>query len=552
MSSTYQSLYRKYRPVTFSEIIGQRHVTQTLANAVASGRIAHAYLFCGPRGTGKTTTARALAMALNCENGPIADPCRTCDPCVEIRRGSCLDVIEFDAASHRSVEDIEDLRHRFQFAPGQTRYKVYIIDEVHQLSDQAFDMLLKVLEEPPAQVVFVLATTETHKVKPTILSRCQRFDFHRVSVAEMQQRLHYVCEQEELNAEPAALAALASAADGAVRDALSLLDQAAAYAGKTISVAEVRAILGGIDPDLLLEFGEALAQRRVESAFAIIDRVVAEGKDLAQLLKEMIRHLRDVLLIKLAERSRDEELAHIDMAAPQEYLPRLREQAQQFSQKHLVDSINLFCQADAELRATSQQRLILELCVVRACTVGHHVRETTESEAGARPVQGESSTPTSAPVRTQPSVPAEPRPPVVAAPHPSCGPTVESAEDGEEPMTTLEKIRKHWPAVLDLLAKDKQVGLRSFMLEVEPIEADEQKLVLAVAAEFAYDMLKIPEKKAALETIIAKACGVSLKVELRLDKPKKPSRSKPPAEPKSGDDPLLTQAMDMFPGSEVM
>ncbi|NIM04787.1 MAG: DNA polymerase III subunit gamma/tau, partial [Armatimonadetes bacterium] len=209
MSSEYQSLYRKYRPAAFSEIIGQRHVTQTLANAIKAARISHAYLFCGPRGTGKTTTARVLAMALNCVKGTTAEPCGDCEACLEIKRGASLDVIEFDAASHRGVDDIEELRRRFQFAPGQTRYKIYIIDEVHQLSDAAFDMLLKVLEEPPAQVVFVLATTEVHKIKPTILSRCQRFDFHRISPKELQERLQAVCKQEKLQAEDAALSLLA-------------------------------------------------------------------------------------------------------------------------------------------------------------------------------------------------------------------------------------------------------------------------------------------------------------------------------------------------------
>jgi DNA polymerase III subunit gamma/tau len=552
MSSAYQSLYRKYRPAAFGETIGQRHVTQTLANAVANNRVAQAYLFCGPRGTGKTTTARALATALNCEKGPTAHPCGVCDACVEIRRGACLDVIEFDAASHRGVDDMEELRHRFQFAPGQTRYKVYIIDEVHQLSDQAFDMLLKVLEEPPQQVVFVLATTEAHKVKPTILSRCQRFDFHRVSVSEIRDRLQYVCDQEGFKSEPAALTALAQAADGSVRDALSLLDQAAAFSDKTITVGEVRAILGGIDPELLLEFAEVLVTRRVEAAFSLVDRVVAEGKDLSQLLKELLRHLRDLLVIKMSERARDEDLREIDMVTPPEYLPRVREQARQFSQKHLLAVIDLLCQTEAELRLSGQQRLLVELCVVRACSAGTVQQETAEepatitvpaapAPAAARPAPK----PAPAPIPAAPKARPESTAAVTPAPPAAEEPAMRKAEAPEG----LEQFKEKWDDVLALLRKEKQGMLRSVIGQADITDLKGQLVTLSFPAEteFSFSTFNTPDKRGIIEQAIAKVMGAKYKIECKLRA--KSAGASPAAK---DDDPLLSQAMDMFPGSELL
>ncbi len=281
----YLSFYRKYRPRTFAEIVGQRHVTQTLANAVKAERIAHAYLFCGPRGTGKTSTARALAMALNCEQGPTAEPCLKCESCQRISEGTALDVVEIDAASNRGIDEIRALREKVALAPTDARFKVYIVDEVHMLTGEAFNAFLKTLEEPPAHVVFVLATTEPHRVLPTILSRCQRFDFHRISVDDK------------------AVAMLAHAADGAVRDALTLLDQAAAYAEGEIGPEVITEILGGIDFDLVAEFADVFTRRDIGAALSLLDRVVAEGKDLRQLLMGMIGHYRNLLVLSVDRRA---------------------------------------------------------------------------------------------------------------------------------------------------------------------------------------------------------------------------------------------------------
>jgi DNA polymerase III subunit gamma/tau len=356
----YVSLYRKWRPQTFADIVGQDHVTGTLVNAIRTGQVHHAMLFTGTRGTGKTSTARVLAKALNCERGPTPEPDNTCEQCRSITDGTNLDVVEIDAASHGSVDDTRDLREKASYAPAAARYKVYIVDEAHMVTTQGFNAMLKVLEEPPEHVRFVFCTTEPHKVIEAIRSRCQRHDFRRIRTAALVEDFARICEAEGVDIEPAALELVARAADGSHRDGLSRLDQVLTYAGPKVTLADVAQVLGALPAELRFDLAEALAAHRVADVLASVERVVDAGHDLQQFAREALEHLRDLYVLRVAP----ESTTLVDVTA--ETRERLGAQAERFGPGELGRLVRVVGETYLDLRTATDQRLVLEVGLAKA------------------------------------------------------------------------------------------------------------------------------------------------------------------------------------------
>jgi DNA polymerase-3 subunit gamma/tau len=364
---SYLVLARKYRPQVFEDVVGQDHVTRTLANAIAAGRVAHAYLFCGPRGVGKTTAARILAKALNCEHGPTAVPCNECTPCLEITGGRSMDVLEIDGASNRGINEVRELRENARYAPSGGRSKVYIIDEVHMLTHEAFNALLKTLEEPPAHVVFVLATTEPFKLPATILSRCQRFDFARIPSREIAGHLAALMEKEGIEASRDALSLVARRAGGGVRDALSLMDQIISAATGAIDRSTVEQILGLVGADFYETLTDRLAAGDAGGALALLDTIYTRGADLGELAEGLAGHLRDLLMLRI-----DPALASI-LEASESEVPRLAAQAEAFSREALSELVERAADTTVALRRSPNPRLTMELALAEMAQAASRV-----------------------------------------------------------------------------------------------------------------------------------------------------------------------------------
>lgn len=361
---SYMALYRKWRPDEFEEVKGQEHVVTTLKNQITHDRVGHAYLFCGTRGTGKTTVAKLFAKAVNCEH-PLEDgsPCNECAACKAISDGSSLNVIEIDAASNNGVDNIRDIREEVQYSPAEGKYKVYIIDEVHMLSIGAFNALLKTLEEPPSYVIFILATTEAHKIPITILSRCQRYDFRRISLDTIYDRLVELLKREGIEAEEKAVRYVAKAADGSMRDALSLLDQCIAfYLGQTLTYEKVLEVLGAVDVEVFNQLMRYVASNDTMKALGVIDEIVWQGRELSQFVTDFTWYMRNLLLIKASDHVNDQ----LDISA--ENLESMREVAAQVDLEALMRYIRIFSEMSGQIRYASQKRVTLELAIVKLTT----------------------------------------------------------------------------------------------------------------------------------------------------------------------------------------
>lgn len=447
------SLYRKYRPQTFEDVVGQEHIAQTLRNAVGAGRTAHAYLFCGPRGTGKTTSARLLAKCLNCENGPTSTPCNQCDFCISVSENKqVMDLIELDAATNRKIEDARDIISTINSVPAQARYRVYIFDEVHMLTTEAFNALLKTFEEPPAHAVFVLATTDSHKVPTTITSRCQRFDFRRVGPADIVKRLNYVAQSEGIQLSLEAARLIALTADGALRDALTLLEQVAAFSPETIGEADVRLVLGTVSVELMHAIMEAVATRDAGGVLRQIEAATEEGASFSQLARDLINYTRDLLLLTVGF-----EGSHLLTDSEKKLRHRYADQIGRARLMQLVDALR---NAEKEMRQSTDHRLLLELTLVRASTAPELLAAPVAQVAPQPIAQGsiaqgsmvapQRSTPREVTPQTPtPSIQAPPQPPAEVA-------TKASPEPLEETFGEIAVARPTAPPIVEPLEKSEE------------------------------------------------------------------------------------------------
>ncbi|MGE5550115.1 MAG: DNA polymerase III subunit gamma/tau [Bacteroidota bacterium] len=434
----YLALYRKWRPRRFADFVGQPHVVRTLRNAVAQNRVAHAYLFCGPRGTGKTTAAKLLARAVNCAEAVDGDPCGECPSCQRIAAGISLDVQEIDGASNRGIDEVRDLREKVKFVPAEGRFRVYIIDEVHMLTGEAFNALLKTLEEPPPQVIFVFATTEAHKLPATVLSRCQRFEFKRFSVAEIAGHLAVIARAEEIEIEPAALELLAVQASGGMRDAIGLLEQAAAHAGKKITRSDVREVLGLVDLEVYRRLALAAKDRDPGEALSVLAEVGAAGKDLAQFARGATTLWRDLLVLAVSRKPAPLQVIPPDDAAT------WRELAAAIGAERLLQAVEIFAATAADQKRIGEARLPLDLALIKL-TAG------IETLPAPAPRAAREERPTAGPH----PAPGAPTAPKKARDLDTAAAAAKTPENAAWPMVQA-KLRKVKPSLCALLAQHAQ------------------------------------------------------------------------------------------------
>jgi len=532
------ALYRAWRPQTFQDVVGQQHITQTLYNSLREAKVSHAYLFSGPRGTGKTSTAKILAKAVNCERGLEHAPCNECSACKRISAGSVMDVVEIDAASNRGVEEIRDIRDKVKYAPTEVRRKVYIIDEVHMLTTEAFNALLKTLEEPPEHAMFILATTEPHKLPATITSRCQRFDFHRVSLTEQVDRMRAICMEEGIEAEEEALHYVARLSDGGMRDALSLLDQISTFAGSRITYEAAVAITGGIPQEQFRKLAAAILERNVGEVLQIVDQLLQEGKSADKCLENLLLYFRDLLMVLMAPRA---ENLRERLPEPEAH----RQLAVRFGSARLFSMIETLNRFQAELKYAFQPQLILEVAVLKLCTedaapqaAGAEIpvqwkQELDQLRSAVRKLQQELSqlrearvSPGSGGDAAYASGAAGMRPTGGgAAGGAKSKPTSKTGASprGIRPTAALEMFRQQpdeaamgevvsrWPSILQRV-KERKITVHAWLIDGEPVAATRDAVLLAFKSAMHRETTEKSANRELIEQTIAEVLGRPLAI----------------------------------------
>lgn len=542
MTERYLPLYRKYRPQTFHDLIGQENIVKSLSNAIKLGKISHAYLLCGPRGTGKTSSARILAKSLNCAEGPTLTPCGKCPSCLDIMNSTPIDVVEIDAASNRKVEDARNILEKIQFVPVNGRYKIYIIDEVHMLTTEAFNTLLKTLEEPPENVIFILATTEPHKVLETIISRCQRFDFRRITTEDIVNHLEKIAEKENIKISKDALFTIARSSAGGMRDSLALLDQLSVMdAQKEITAEDVNEMLGRLSFDTLFDIGKCIFEADSQTAITLLDKIYSKGNEPYQIVSNMIMYFRNMLIVKnCADRNIAMDLTQLS----EQNILKLREQVENIEVEQLIYLIERLSYYSKEIRETTNRYLWLELCVieltssVKYSTYSQLIERIEALEAGSvsTPV---SSTVTAAKINkpeppktvyepapapspvTAPAAPEKELETVAPAPVPPQNP--EPEETGEEktpetPATTASAdgdISVMWGGILGNI---ESMPSRMFFHSLSrPVALSPEEIVISFAKEIFVKQAKedsknMPLKKAAMEYFNVSDINLTIKL----------------------------------------
>ncbi|HHV19513.1 MAG TPA: DNA polymerase III subunit gamma/tau [Thermoanaerobacterales bacterium] len=520
---SYVALYRKYRPQNFDEIVGQKAIVTTLKNQLSSGKVGHAYLFCGMRGTGKTSTARVFAKALNCEKGPTENPCSECASCRAISSGSMMDVIEMDAASNRGIDDVRDLREKVNFAPSEGRYKIYIIDEVHMLTTEAFNALLKTLEEPPGYVVFILATTEPNKLPPTILSRCMRFDFTRISTTDIAGRLRKVVNDLGVDAEDKALIQIAGHSQGSARDALGLLDKAIAFGKEKLSYEDVLTLLGAVSQKVFYDVSTAVMKGNSTAVLDVVDQLAKQGKDLFRFMDDLLEHFRNLLMTCI---NADRNLIDV---IDEEYV-KLQEISKGYTKEKLLSIINILKDAANDVKWSSQPRIIVEAALVKLTLPALWEREEgyiarlQQLEQQVADLQEQLKNMPSngiGPVENQPisqlldSIPTQdvlhmdpagshssPLPETIKKPKKKSK-SVESHKQKADDSEALASIQKAWPKVMDSLSAKGKMTLLSFVKAggIRPVKIEKNKLYLLNNGDSVYEE-KILAERHTIEAIV--------------------------------------------------
>jgi DNA polymerase-3 subunit gamma/tau len=563
---SYQVFARKYRPQTFDDLVGQAHVTRTLKNAVEQNRLAHAYLFVGPRGIGKTSTARILAKALNCVNGPTVTPCGVCDSCKEIAAGNSLDVLEIDGASNNGVEQVRELRDNVRYAPSKGHFKIYIIDEVHMLTSAAFNALLKTLEEPPPHVKFIFATTEPQKVLPTILSRCQRFDLHRIPANLIAKHLQFIAGKEKITLDPGAAHAIAKGADGGLRDAESMLDQLVAFCGEKIAEPDVLSVFGFTSEQTVANFTDKILRGETPAALELLHAEAENGKDMMKLMSDLISYLRDLLVGKVKPDALADDLNP-------ELQKSLEAQAALIETDRLLELIDQFAATEGRMKWAPNKRLHFEVAVIKAIQTLSQVtlNEVIENLTALREGKTEARLPApknEPPLKSvAPAAPPPRKPDVVRVAEQAQ--SYETAEISESPpmaasapsatldpeaiwQKAVEQIRTTRPLIRVWVESARPLGIegRFFLLGFPP----EQKMAM--------ESLATPRTRDFLEGLIREISGQDLKIKSILkeglpvpafaeplaETVEVPAKKKGDSQAMFKDDPLIREALEIFKG----